>query len=54
MGGLNEEMMISQDVDLVLRLIEVCRVITHVPEVLYSGGPTRGASATCSKTRSYR
>jgi GT2 family glycosyltransferase len=34
-GGLNEAMTISQDVDLVLRLFEVCRVVTHVPEVLY-------------------
>ena len=34
-GGLNEEMVISQDVDLNLRLIEVCRTICHVPEVLY-------------------
>ena len=34
-GGLNEAMTISQDVDLVLRLVEVCGVITHVPEVLY-------------------
>ena len=34
-GGLNEAMTISQDVDLVLRLIEVCGVVTHVPDVLY-------------------
>ena len=34
-GGLNEEMTISQDVDFVLRLLEACRDITHVPEVLY-------------------
>ena len=34
-GGLNEEMTISQDVDLGLRLIEACRDIAHVPEVLY-------------------
>jgi len=34
-GGLNEEMSISQDVDLNLRLIEVCQTICHVPEVLY-------------------
>ncbi len=34
-GGLNEDMVISQDVDLNLRLIEVCRTICHVPEVLY-------------------
>ena len=34
-GGLNEEMSISQDVDLGLRLIEACREIAHVPEVLY-------------------
>ena len=34
-GGLNENMSISQDVDVVLRLIEVCRTISHIPEVLY-------------------
>ena len=34
-GGLNEEMSISQDVDLNLRLIEVCQTICHVPDVLY-------------------
>jgi len=34
-GGLNETMGISQDVDLNLRLIEVCQTICHVPEVLY-------------------
>ena len=34
-GGLDEEMSISQDVDLNLRLIEVCQTICHVPEVLY-------------------
>jgi GT2 family glycosyltransferase len=34
-GGLNEAMTISQDIDLVLRLIESCRHIAHIPEVLY-------------------
>ena len=34
-GGLDESMTISQDVDLMLRLIEVCETIAHVPEVLY-------------------
>jgi len=34
-GGLDETMSISQDVDLNLRLIEVCQTICHVPEVLY-------------------
>src|SRR5208283_3910385 len=34
-GGLNEEMITSQVVDLNLRLIEVCRTICHVPVVLY-------------------
>ncbi len=34
-GGFNETMVISQDVDLNLRLIEVCQTICHVPEVLY-------------------
>jgi GT2 family glycosyltransferase len=34
-GGLNEEMTISQDVDFVLRLLEACRDIAHVGEVLY-------------------
>jgi GT2 family glycosyltransferase len=34
-GGIDETMTVSQDVDLGLRLIERCRTITHVPEVLY-------------------
>ncbi len=34
-GGLDETMNISQDVDFNLRLIEVCRTICHVPDVLY-------------------
>jgi GT2 family glycosyltransferase len=34
-GGLNEEMTISQDIDFVLRLIELCRDVAQVPEVLY-------------------
>ncbi len=34
-GGLDESMNISQDVDLNLRLIEVCKTICHVPDVLY-------------------
>jgi len=34
-GGIDETMTVSQDVDLGLRLIEHCRMITHVPEVLY-------------------
>ena len=34
-GGLNESMSISQDVDLNLRLIEVCQTICHIPEALY-------------------
>lgn len=34
-GGLHEGMSISQDVDLNLRLIEVCKTIGHIPEVLY-------------------
>ena len=34
-GGLNEEMTISQDIDFVLRLIETCSEITHVPDILY-------------------
>jgi GT2 family glycosyltransferase len=34
-GGIDETMTVSQDVDLVLRLIEHSRRITHVPEVLY-------------------
>ena len=35
LGGLNEEMSISQDVDLNLRLIEASSSICHIPEVLY-------------------
>ena len=34
-GGLDEVMSISQDVDLNLRLIEVCQTICYIPEVLY-------------------
>ncbi len=34
-GGLDEAMSISQDVDLNLRLIEVCQTICHISEVLY-------------------
>ena len=34
-GGLDETMNISHDVDYNLRLIEVCRTICHIPEVLY-------------------
>jgi GT2 family glycosyltransferase len=34
-GGLDEGMTISQDVDLNLRLIETCGSICHVPEILY-------------------
>ena len=34
-GGLDETMNISQDVDLNLRLIEQCQTISHIPEVLY-------------------
>src|SRR5262249_17115431 len=34
-GGLDEAMSISQDVDFNLRLIEVCRSVCHVPDVLY-------------------
>ena len=34
-GGVDETMPVSQDVDLGFRLIEHCGTITHVPEVLY-------------------
>ena len=34
-GGLNENLKISQDYDLILRVIEVAKVIVHIPEVLY-------------------
>ncbi len=34
-GGLDETMSISQDLDLNLRLIEVCQTICHIPDVLY-------------------
>jgi GT2 family glycosyltransferase len=34
-GGVDETMAVSQDVDLGFRLIERCRTITHVPDVLY-------------------
>ncbi|QEH32816.1 Putative glycosyltransferase EpsH [Aquisphaera giovannonii] len=34
-GGLDEGLAISQDVDLNLRLIEACETVCHVPEVLY-------------------
>jgi GT2 family glycosyltransferase len=42
-GGLNESMSISQDVDVILRLIEICRTICHVPEVLYRWRTHRGS-----------
>ncbi len=34
-GGWDETMSVSQDVDLVLRLLTVCQRITHIPDVLY-------------------
>jgi GT2 family glycosyltransferase len=34
-GGVDETMPVSQDVDLGFRLLERCKTITHVPEVLY-------------------
>jgi GT2 family glycosyltransferase len=34
-GGFNEDLRISQDYDLVLRLVERARTITHLPEILY-------------------
>lgn len=34
-GGLNETMTTSHDVDLVLRMIEVAERVTHIPDVLY-------------------
>ncbi len=47
-GGWNEAMAISADVDFVLRVIEEARVITHVPAVLYRWR-THAASAGHSK-----
>jgi GT2 family glycosyltransferase len=34
-GGFDESMQVSQDVDLLLRVIERAKQVTHVPEVLY-------------------
>jgi GT2 family glycosyltransferase len=34
-GGMNEQMKTSHDVDLVLRVLEVTDKVTHVPDVLY-------------------
>jgi len=34
-GGLNEQLKISQDYDLILRATEAANVIVHIPEVLY-------------------
>jgi GT2 family glycosyltransferase len=34
-GGWNEEMSISADVDFVLRVLEKSRIVTHIPKVLY-------------------
>jgi GT2 family glycosyltransferase len=34
-GGLDERLTVSQDVDLVLKLLEVCRSVSYVPDVLY-------------------
>lgn len=35
LGGLNEELTISQDYDLILRAVERTRHIVHIPEILY-------------------
>jgi GT2 family glycosyltransferase len=34
-GGLDERLGVSQDVDLILRLIEVSRAVSYVPDILY-------------------
>jgi GT2 family glycosyltransferase len=47
-GGWDETMAISADVDFVLRMIEAARVVTHVPAVLYRWR-THGGSTGHSK-----
>ena len=47
-GGWDETMAISADVDFVLRMIEAARVVTHVPAVLYRWR-THGGSAGHAK-----
>ena len=47
-GGWDETMAISADVDFVLRMIEACAVVTHVPAVLYRWR-THGGSTGHSK-----
>ena len=36
LGGLDESLRVSQDYDLILRIVEKSRTIVHIPEVLYS------------------
>ena len=52
-GGLNEEMTISQDIDFGLRLIEACRNITHVPEILYRWRTHPGSLGHQQKSKVY-
>lgn len=34
-GGINSDLVISQDIDFVLRVLEVAKSVTHVPDILY-------------------
>ena len=52
-GGLNEDMTISQDIDFGLRLFEACRNITHVPEVLYRWRTHPGSLGHQQKNKVY-
>ena len=42
-GGLDERLSISQDVDFILRVIEHSSVITHVPDILYRWRTSRSS-----------
>jgi GT2 family glycosyltransferase len=52
-GGLNEAMTISQDIDYGLRLIEASRNITHIPEVLYRWRTHPGSLGHQQKNKVY-
>lgn len=42
-GGLNEALAVSQDVDLVLRLLETCQTVSYVPDILYRWRTHKGS-----------
>jgi len=50
-GGLDETMSISMDVDFVLRVIENARTVAHVPAVLYRWRTHQGSSGHVNEAR---